>query len=222
MISLPSRCPISFLGWVLLTTAVGAPDCVAQVEVTIEGGVHAARLDRPERALEEPARGVSLQGAAGEATTFGLRLNGPIHGRLYLDGGVAWSRNTSAQGTVGPGMPKFETHAVFTSVTVQARLTAPDARLDLRAGAGPALILHGGTGASLLARQADLGALLATGTGFSLDGRLALRLDAQEYLFSSRFADAYTPWWIGAPTQPAGARFRHEFALLVGVSWRTH
>jgi hypothetical protein len=222
MISLPRPQPMSLLGYVVLITAVVAPDCVAQVEVTIEGGVHAARLDRPERALEEPARGVSLQGAAGEATTFGLRLNGPIRGRLYLDGGVAWSRNTSAQGSVGPGMPRFEIHTVFTSATVQARLTAPDARLDLRAGAGPALILHGGTGASLLARQADLGALLAIGTGFSLDGRLGLRVDAHEYLFSSQFTDAYTPAWIGAPTQPAGARFRHEFALLVGISWRTH
>lgn len=222
MTGLALRRSLSHLGWVSLLIVTRASDIVAQVELTIEGGVHAARLDRPERALEQPARGMSLQGAPGEATTLGLRFSGPLHGRWYLDGGLAWSRNRSAQGTVGPAAPDFETHTLFTSATLQARLTAPEARLGLRAGAGPALILHRGSGTSLLARQADLGALLTAGGSFSIDGRLALRLDAQEYLFSSRFADAYTPALLGAPTQPAGSRFRHEFVLLAGLSWGAH
>jgi hypothetical protein len=212
----------SLLSQVLLIWLSSASHLAAQVEVTIHGGVHAARLDRPERALEQPAKGISLQNGPGEATTLGLRLGVPLRGRLYLDGGIAWSRNASAQGSVGPGAPDFQTHTIFTSATVQARLTAPESRLDLRLGAGPAVILHQGTGTSLLTRQSDLGGLLSAAAAFSLDGRLGFHLEAQEYLFSSRFAQGYTPPLIGAPSQPAGERFRHELVLLAGLSWRLH
>lgn len=205
----------SLLGLSIVPCAAAAQN----VEITVHGGVHAARLDRPERALEQPARDVSLQSAPGEATALGLRVTSPLSGRWLWDAGLVWSRNRSALGTVGRAAPAFETNTLFTSATVRARLTLPDARLGVTAGAGPALVLHQGSGTSLLARQADLGAVLSLAGTLSFDGRLGLRLDAQEYLFSSTFRDSFAPPFTGALVQAGGPQFRHEFVLLAGLTW---
>jgi hypothetical protein len=193
----------------------------AQLEITAHGGVDAARLDRPERALVQPARGISLQSAPGEARALGLRASGVVAPRWRWDGGMVWSRNRSALGTVGPKAPDFETHTLFLSASMQALLLPSEARVGLRAGAGPALIVHQGSGSSLLTRQTDLGAMLSLSSQYSLDGRLAIRLDAQQYLFSSSFREPYAGQWLGAPVQPAGSRFRHELVVLAGLSWLT-
>jgi hypothetical protein len=201
---------------------LSAPPAYAQLELTVHGGIDAARLDRPERTLEQPARGVSMLSAAGEATALGLRAGAPLARRWRWDAGLVWSLNRSALGTVGRKAPPFETQTLFLSTSIQAQLTPSEGRLGLRAGAGPALIGHRGSGTSLLTRQADLGGMLSLTGQYSLDGRLALRLDAQEYLFSSSFRDAYGGQFIGAPVQPAGSQFRHELVLLAGFSWLTH
>jgi len=206
--------------WSSLLLSAPLMPAAAQVSVSLQGGVHAARIDRPERALEQPARGTLMEGAAGEATTFGLRLGTWLSNRWGLDAGMAWSRNSSWQGSAGGTPPGFHTHTIFSSATIRARLTAPDSRFGLQVGAGPALVFHAGSGTSLLARNTDVGALLNIGGSVRLDPRLALTLDAHEYLLSSRFAEPYTPL-VGAPL-PAGSRFRREFVLLAGFSWRTH
>jgi hypothetical protein len=87
-------------------------------------------------------------------------------------------------------------------------------------GAGPALVFHRGSGSSLLARQTDIGAVLALSGALALDSHLAFRVDAQQYLFSSAFTDTYSPPLIGTPVQPAGSRFRRELVVLAGLAWR--
>jgi hypothetical protein len=211
----------SLLGVPLLFLILAAP-AHAQLEISVQGGVDAARLDRPERSLAQPARGISLRSAPGEARALGLRASGVVAPRWRWDGGLVWSRNRSALGTVGPKAPEFETHTLFLSASMQALLLPPEARAGLRVGAGPALIVHQGSGTSLLTRQADVGAMLNLSGQYSLDGRLAIRLDAQEYLFSSSFGEPYAGEFVGAPVQPAGSQFRHELVLLAGLSWLTH
>ena len=223
MSSHPQPAPRLFrLGfWSGLLLIAPQMSAAAQVSVSVQGGVHAARIDRPERVLQQPGQRTWIEGAAGEATTFGLRFSTWLSTRWGLDGGVAWSRNRSWQGSVGGAPPDFQTHTIFSSATVRARLSAPDSRWGLQVGAGPALIFHAGSGSSLLARNTDVGALVNVGGSLRLDPRLALTLDAHEYLFSSRFAEPYTSPLGGAPL-PAGSRLRHEFVVLAGFSWRTH
>jgi hypothetical protein len=206
-------------GVVLLITGRIA-SAAAQVEITLHGGVHAARLGRPERVLVQPARFISLQSDRGEATALGIRLGGPVTTRFGWDAGMVWSRNRSASGSFGGGTPPdFDNHTLFASATAQAMLIPPTGRLGLRLGAGPALIFHRGTGESLLNRQIDVGGMVTLSGQYSLDGRLALRLDAQEYLFNSSFREPYAGQFVGDPVQPAGSQSRHEFVILAGVAW---
>ena len=204
---------------VMLVTGRISP-AAAQVEITLHGGVHAARLDRPEREFEQPARFLSLQSAPGEAMALGIRLAAPVSARFGWDAGMVWSRNRSFSGSFGVDTrPDFENHTFFASATAQLMLTPPTGKVGLRLGAGPALILHRGTGESLLNRQTDVGGMVTLSGQYSLDGRLALRLDAQEYLFSSSFREPYLGQFVGDPVRPAGSQFRHEFVILAGVTW---
>jgi hypothetical protein len=59
----PGRSVLAAL--VLLATNLAAP-LEAQVSVLVHGGVHAARLDRPERVLVQPAHGIAVESSAGE------------------------------------------------------------------------------------------------------------------------------------------------------------
>jgi len=81
----------SLLGATLLLLAV-TPPARAQLEIAVQGGVDAARLDRPERALVQPARGVSLLSAPGEARAVGLRASGTVAPRWRWDGGAEIGR----------------------------------------------------------------------------------------------------------------------------------
>jgi hypothetical protein len=194
----------------------------AQVSISVHGGVHAARLDRPERAVLVPGAGIALEGGKGEATTFGVRVGGWLSHRWGIDGGIAVSNNHSWNGGAPFGLmvEEFETRTVFTSATVRARLTSPTSRLGLNIGAGPALIFHGGSGTSLLTRNTDLGGLVDVAGTVGVGSRLAVTLSLQQYLFASNFAQPYTGQFVGDPVRPAGSQFRHEFVVLTGLSWR--
>jgi hypothetical protein len=200
----------------LLGTIV--PGVTAQVEVTVQSGVHALRLDRPEPSVTRP--GITLEGAPGEATTFSFRVGGEIGGRWSVEGGLAWSRNRSVSRSADASAPHFERHTIFSSATVRTHLTRAGARLGFFAGAGPAIIFHRGRGTSPLSRQTDLGAVLTLTGALTLSGPLAFRMDAHQYVFSSAFTDAHSPPVIGAAIQPAGARFRSERVVLAGLSWQ--
>lgn len=211
----------SVVPMVAMLTGVASMGAEAQVAVTFQGGIHAARLNRPERQLIQPARDIAMEGTRGEATTFGLRVGMWWSERWGLDAGVAWSRNRSWQGGFGSVAPAFETQTVFTSTMVRARLTKATSPFGLVAGAGPAVIFHAGSGASLLARNVDVGGLVNLSGSVRVAPRLAFTTDIQQYLFSSRFAEAYHDLTTGA-IRPAGTQARHEFVILAGLMWQVH
>jgi hypothetical protein len=212
---------VSLMVLPLMLVMGSLPEAAAQVTITVHGGLHAGRPDLAQRAVERSDSKGAGQGGAGEATTAGARLGVALTPRWTLDGGAAWSRSTSWEGTVGRRLPAFETHTVFASMTLQSLLSNPASRIGLLAGGGPALIFHGGSDPALPARQADLGAVLMVGTVLRLDSRFSVRLDAQQYFFNSNFGQSYTSLLGGSPAEPSGSRLRHDFVMLAGLSWHS-
>jgi len=209
------------LAFQLVLFSLPLTPAVSQMDVSLQGGVHAARLDRPERAVVDRLEGLGLQSAKGEATTLGLRIGGWFSDHWGVDGGLALSTNRSWNGGAPFGIltDQFENQTVFASATLRAR-TPPGSRWGLVLGAGPALIFHRGSGSSLLTRNTDIGGLVDAGGSVRLSSRLAFTLNLQQYLFGSSFAEPYAGQFLGDPIQPAGSRFRHELVVLAGVAWR--
>ena len=209
-----SSLPISLL------LSLAAIPAAAQVEITVHGGLHRGGPSGNHRELDEPRARTAGSRLLGEATTAGVRLGVCLSDRWQLDGGVAWSRSSNWEGAVSRTLPSFEARTLFVGSTVQGWLTQPGARLGVLAGAGPALILERGYGTTEDQRT-NLGGLLTFGAVMRLDHQFSVRLDAQQYLFSSTFAETYTPH-LGTPPMPARASsLRHDFVLLAGFSWRS-
>lgn len=203
-----------------LVASLAAIPAAAQVEVTVHGGLRAEVAAAGRQGLEQPERPRDARRLPGEATTAGARVAVGLSRRWRLDGGVAWSRSSTWEGAVSRTLPSFEAQALFFSSTVQGWLTQPDARLGVVAGVGPAVILQRGDGVSD-AHQTNVGGMLTLGGVLRLDRQFSVRLDAQQYLFSSAFDDPYTPHLGTAPTPEHASRLRHDFVMLAGFSWRS-
>ncbi len=97
------------------------------------------------------------------------------------------------------------------SVTLQGGVP-PESDLQLQLGAGPALVLHGGHGESLLTRSGDLGFTAMGDAGVRLGRRLELVVGAQNYRFTSRFLDPRS--------QPSTPVYRSEWLVLSGLRFK--
>jgi hypothetical protein len=211
------RC--SSLSLSLLLSLLATP-AVAQVELTFHGGLHMGGVGGARHALEQPTRAAGPSRLLREATTAGARLGVCLSERWQLDGGVAWSRSSNWEGAVSRTLPSFEAQTLFLSSTVQGWLTQPGSRIGVVAGAGPALIFQRGDGTAAL-HQTNLGGVVSLGGAMRLDHRFSVRIDAQQYLFSSTFDDSYTPHLGTAPTPEHASRLRHDLVILAGFSWRS-
>ena len=203
-----------------LLFSLTAMPAAAQVELTFHGGLHMGGAGGGRHALEQPARATASGRLLGEATTAGARLGIDLSEGWQLDGGVAWSRSSNWEGAVSRTLPSFEAQTLFLSSTVQGWLTQPGSRIGVVAGAGPALIFQRGHGASAV-HQTNLGGMVSVGGVMRLDHRFSVRIDAQQYLFSSTFDDSYTPHLGTAPAPEHASRLRHDFVVLAGFSWRS-
>lgn len=163
----------------------------AQWTVTAQAGVHADRLDPPQRLLTEGSS-ASMFSTEGEAPSIGMRVSNWVHPHFGVDAGLAISQNRSWQGAAPAPRPSFVKRTVFTSAAALWRPLAPDGRWHLQVGLGPAAIFHGGSGESLLARQTDFGAMGTAGVHVALGERLHLGVDVYNYRFASRFKETIT------------------------------
>jgi hypothetical protein len=209
--SLPMSCLLS----------LAAIPAAAQVEITIHGGLHADGAGAVHHAREQQA--VQPRGSArlpGEATTAGARLGVTISERWQLEGGAAWSRNSSWEGAVSRALPSVEERTLFLSGTLQGWLTEPGSRIGVVAGAGPALIRESRRGTAS-ARYVNLGGLVSLGGLMRLDRRFSVRVDVQQYLFSSPLERSYAPHFGGSSSPRPASSLRHDLVILAGFSWRS-
>jgi hypothetical protein len=205
----------------MLALSLAAPVGLrAQVVITAQGGVHLGGVG-PRQSLQQVSanRSAGTRAVTGEATTAGARVGMGISRDWILDGGVAWSHSSSRSSAVGQPTPPIGTCTLFASSTVQTRLSNPASRLILIGGVGPALIFERGDGTAATSRT-NIGGLATLAAVLRLDTRTALRLDAQQYLFSGDIGGTYLPHLGTTEPRSAGARTRHDFVLLAGISWR--
>jgi hypothetical protein len=192
----------------------------AQVVITAQGGVHLGGVG-PTQSLQQASasRAAGTRGVAGEATTAGARVGMGISRDWILDGGVAWSHSSSRSSSVGQSTPPIGARTLFASSTIQTRLSNPASRLILIGGVGPALVFERGDGTAAT-RRTNIGGLATLAAVLRVDTRTALRLDAQQYLFSGDIGGTYLPHLGTTAPRAAGARVRRDFVLLAGISWR--
>jgi hypothetical protein len=86
--------------------------------------------------------------------------------------------------------------------------TSPARRAQLFAAAGPALMVHSGTGVNLRTSDVDVGGVLEIGARLRASQWLGFELALSNYFYSSRYRDE-------------GTVFQHDPLLLPGlvVSW---
>lgn len=155
-----------------------------------------------------------MMSAPGEAPVIGLRLTRVLRQHFDIEAGIAVARNESWSGGGAVPLPEFSKHTTFTSAAVIWRPLDETKRAQLRMGAGPALIFHGGSGESVLTRQTDLGAVATAGASLRIGQRLSVGLDVQNYHFASRFGAA--PFENGGYPEGyrEGTRWRSEWLVL--------
>ncbi len=187
-------------------------------ELTLDFGVHADRLARPERF--EPGldpRQIAFTGA-GEAPTLGVYAARWFSAHFGADAGLALAHNVSWQGLRPEGKQTPLKLTLFSSIAPVWRVLPPASRVQLRLGVGPALITHTGTGTSLLTRGSDFGAMGLADAGVRLGHRLQVVVGARNYRFRSSFMDAsfLDPTWRSL-TSPSGNVARSEWVVTSGL-----
>lgn len=197
--------------------ALAAPGAQAQWEIALHGGIHADRAERADRFLATPDGG-RLEAAQGEATVWGARSTYWHRPQLGFQADVSHSHNESWFGNTSVPPPDFANTTTYLSARAVAR-TAPARRVQLFVGAGPALMLHGGTGTSYRGRDTDVGGAIEAGARLRLAGRLNFQLAIGNYLYISRYTQASPSTEPVAQPVPPGNDFKHDVLVLPGLVW---
>jgi hypothetical protein len=169
-------------------------------------GVHVDRPSEADRVVTDG--GAEMYATAGEASAFSARLGYWHRPALGVQLDVSRSSNASWEGSTPVPGPSFANRTTFLSVRGVAR-TAPARRLQFSVAAGPALMLHGGTGENLRTRDTDFGGVLELGARLRTTQWLGFQLALSNYFYGSTYRDE-------------GNVFRHDFMIMPGlvVSWR--
>ncbi len=213
------------IAWVLGSLLLATPGAVAaqgtapvgRWELTLQVGVHADRLERPERMTSSPAVGTQAFTARGEAPAAGVRATRWLGAHLGLNAGATISRNTSWQGVSAQGSTTPTKLTLFSSLAPVLRLFDPAGDFLLQLGAGPALVTHAGTGESLLTRGTDMGAAGMAEASVRMSHRFRVVLGAQNYRFTSSFVDGGYQRSDGSYMFPAASVRRSDWVIQTGL-----
>jgi hypothetical protein len=169
-------------------------------------GVHVDRTSEADRVVTDG--GAEMYAAPGEASAFAARLGYWHRPALGVQLDLSRSSNASWEGSTPVPGPGFANRTTYLSVRGVAR-SAPARRLQLSVAAGPALMLHGGTGENLRTSGTDLGGVLELGARLRTTHWLGIELAVSNYFYGSTYRDE-------------GSVFRHDFMIMPGLvfSWR--
>jgi hypothetical protein len=153
---------------------------------------------------------------------------------------VTLGYSPSGVSLVGAGTPDSSAHIITASVRVLGRVSPPRSPWLLRLGAGIGFVSRGGAayddtdGMSGVCGTTRIAGVVSAGTGFKF-GRsgLALRLDAEDYVYSSGlYVNGEDPGCGGqcrglyqlcnyfehGPSGPPPSRFQNDLVLSLGIA----
>lgn len=206
--------------FLLAATAVLATSdtASAQLEFGLNGGIHFDRTGQAHRVITESPN-TEIYSARGEAPAIGVRTTYWFKPRLGIGGGITASENRSWFGGGSEPLPEMAKRTIFASAAAEWRAFAPESRFQLQVGLGPAVVVHTGSGESLLARQTDLGIIASAAPHIRIGRGLRVGLDLQNYRFKTDFRLAFTR--DGRPVSSGGVVRRSEWIVLPTIRW-TH
>ena len=185
--------------------------------------------------LGVPAR-VTLEGNQASSFTLGGRLSGWLSRRLGVEGtfSYAWSDLDVTRTIEIPGEVRRLDVASGASVwAASARLLYRLARIERSAvvllGAGPAIVSRGGEaydapafglpGTGSVSGTTDLGGVVDLGIRVDAGSRIAIRLDAEAYLYSVSLSIAQPFGTVNSPDLRSDSRFQADVLLSAGLAF---
>lgn len=216
----PTKSLVSLLA-VLCVLAPGAMP-QSRVELTPYAGVYV-----PTGALTPSAvlkRETSLS-AGGRLTVW-------LPGRMAIEGTLSYAPSNVTQNAPTafsfPGPSSGHLTAVAAKAIV--RFSAPDAPAQFYLGGGLGHVFLGGDTYSIDAygqgTSTSVGGIASLGTAFKLGPSLALRLDAEDYIFQASFQCRYTQgtrgvcWGVNQSGSPSASELQNDVVLSVGLAFR--
>ncbi len=179
------RSTLAILGFLMIPSLAAA-----QFEVSAGYGLTHRQNDRPRRTLTDSV--TDLTDAPGEASTFWLRGSYWFAGKVAVEASGTYMWDTSFSGGGLVPLPAFQTNTTYLDGRLIYAPFGREVGLGLELGLGPALIFHGGTGSSELARQTDVGFSFSGAIRIHVTGGLGVQADSQLHWYSSQFAPAVT------------------------------
>lgn len=193
-----------------------------------------ARFSTTVLILGVPAR-VSLNTKQKNAFALGGRLSGWFNARFGGEGAFmyAWSDVNIARTIEIPGEVRRLDFTLggtvwIASAKVLYRLARIDRSAVVLVGAGPAIIARGGeaydapafglAGAGTVSGTTDLGGVVDIGVRIDASSRIAIRLDAEAYLYSASIAISRPFGSTDAPDLKSDSRFQADLSLSAGLA----
>ena len=198
-------CAIGVSGLLMAPCAVAA-----QFDLSAGYGITERVNERPRRTLTDSF--ADLTDSPGEGTTVWLRGSYWFAEKMAVQASGTYMWDTSFSGGGRVPLPDFQVNTTYLDARVIYAPFGSLADLGLEVGIGPAIILHGGTGSSLLSRQTDIGISFSGAARVRIAGGFGAQADGQIHWYSSQFKA------IG--NVPATSESQRDWTLSLGVGWR--
>ncbi|MHC5059210.1 MAG: outer membrane beta-barrel protein [Planctomycetota bacterium] len=194
----------------LLVVATPAQAQLPGIDFTAYGGVFVPLND----VVEEQVLGVDFTGKHENALAIGGRLTLGLPGPLGVEGAVNYALSdveVDSAGTTG----KASAHVWAVSGRLVFEFGLPAAPLTFFLNGGVAYISRGGDFYEGAEDKSNVGGVAGVGLKIGLPGLVAVRLDAEDYIYSAKpmLVDPVT----GNPIELADSQLQNDVVVSVGL-----
>jgi hypothetical protein len=199
-------------GLTLLVALVSATPALAQlpsIDFTAYGGVYVPLND----VVEEQVLGVDFTGKHENALAIGGRLTLGLPGPLGVEGAVNYALSDVEVDSAGATV-KESANVLAVSGRLVFEFGLPAAPLTFFLNGGVAYISRGGDFYEGVKDKSNVGGVAGVGLKLGLPGLVAIRLDAEDYIYSAKpmLVDP-----VGNPIELADSQLQNDIIVSVGL-----